>query len=100
MLLSRDEMDDEEKLHLEVMGWCLKQRRLGKHLSQEQLAELAFVSRGQVQHLEHARHGMRPGTKLRICHALGISTVELEAEVCRVKEEWRKYGRPPETCEA
>lgn len=100
MALSLEEMDEEVRLHLEVLGWCVKQRRLGCHLSQEQLAELAHVSRAEVQHVEHARHSIGEATKLRLCMALGISVVELEAEVDRVKHEWTKNGRPPDSEDA
>ena len=100
MALSRDEMNEEVQLHLEVLGWCLKQRRLGRHLSQEELAALAFVSRAQVQHVEHARHGIGEATKFRLCLALGISVVELDAEVDRVKQDWRKNGRPQDSLDA
>ncbi len=100
MRLNRDEMDAEEKLHLEVLGWCVKQRRLSRHLTQDELAKLAHVSRGEVQHVEHARHGMREGTKLRLCVAFGISIIELDAEVDRVKQDWRKNGRPQDSLNA
>ncbi len=61
MKLTREQMEAEERLHLRVLGWCLKQRRRSCHLSQVDLAALAYLSRGEVQHLEHARHGMREG---------------------------------------
>lgn len=89
MNLTREEMDREEQQHLEVQSWCLKKRRLACHLSQKQLAEKAHVSRGEVQHLEHGRHGMREGTKLRLSLALGTSVLEMDAEVARVKQEWK-----------
>ena len=87
-------MDAEERLHLRVLGWCLKQRRRGCHLSQVALAALAYLSRGEVQHLEHARHGMREGTKFRISIALDTSVVEIDAEVVRVKQNWKDHGPP------
>ena len=93
MKLSRAEMDAEEQLHLEVLGWCVKQRRLARHLTQDELADLAHISRGEVQHVEHARHGMREGTKKRLCVAFGISIIELDAEVDRVTQEWKQNGR-------
>lgn len=100
MPLSRQEMDDEEALHLQVLGWCVKQRRQGQHLTQEEFADLSHVCRAQIQHVEHARHGMREGTKFRLCTALGISVIELDAEVDRVKQQWRKNGPPPGAGEA
>ena len=93
-------MDAAEKLHLRVMGWCVKQRRMGRHMSQIDLAGLAHVSRGEVQHVEHARHAMREGTKFRLTTALGTSVIELDAEVVRVKQEWKDHGAPKESAEA
>ena len=100
MNLTRDEMDAAEKRHVRVVGWCLKQRRLGRHMSQIDLADLAHVSRGEVQHVEHARHGMGEGTKFRLTTALGISVLELDAEVMRVKQEWKDHGPPEESADA
>ena len=97
MNLTRDEMDAAEKRHLRVVGWCLKQRRLGRHMSQIDLADLAHVSRGEVQHVEHGRHAMREGTKFRLTKALGTSVIELDAQVVRVTQEWKDHG-PPEEC--
>lgn len=89
MKLTREEMDAEEKLDIQVQSWCLKRRRLECHLSQRRLAEEAYVSRGLVQLLERAKNGMREGTKLRLSLALKTSVVEIDAEVARVKQEWR-----------
>jgi hypothetical protein len=43
---------------------------------------------------------MREGTKLRLCVAFGISIIELDAEVDRVKQDWRKNGRPQDSLNA
>ena len=94
--LTREEMAAEVDLHLRVLGWCVKHRRIGRGLSQEDLASLAHVSRGEVQHIEHGRHSMTEGMKKRLCVALGISLVELDAEVDRVTREWKADGRDQE----
>lgn len=96
MPLSSQQMEDEENFYRKVRGWCLKQRRLAQHLSQTELAERAHVSRGQIQHAEHGRHGQRDGTKFRHCTGLGISVMELESETLRVMEDWRRHGPPPD----
>lgn len=95
MAFSRQAMDEAERLHLQVLGRCLKQRRLARGLSQSALAGLSLVSRGQVQHAEHGRHSMREGTKFRLCVALGISIPELDAEVAREETGWPAAGRAP-----
>jgi ribosome-binding protein aMBF1 (putative translation factor) len=92
-VLTQAEMDAEVELHLQVLGWCVTRRRKALGLSQEELAALAHVSRGEIQHNEHGRHGMTESTKKRICLGLGISVVELDAEVQRVTMEWKADGR-------
>jgi hypothetical protein len=94
MKLTRIQMEALEKRHLMVVAWCLKQRRLNAHLSQVELALEAYVSRGEVQHVEHWRHGMREGTKFRLCTALDISIIEMDAEVMRVTQTWKEKGPP------
>ena len=94
MNLNSAEMDAEVELHRMVTAWCLIRRRKGAGLSQVELAEKAYVSRATVQHTEHARHGLSDTSKLRICTALGISTMELDAEIQRVKFEWLQGGPP------
>jgi len=92
MILKSHEMDEAESLHLQVLGWCLKQRRLARGLTQAQLACCAHVSRGEVQHAEHGRHRIGEGIKFRLCAGLGISIVELDAEVAREEAGWRRNG--------
>lgn len=89
MILTRHEMDEAERLHLRVLGWCLKQRRLARRLTQSQLADRSHVSRGEVQHAEHGRHRIGEGVKFRLCKGLGISIMELDAEVMREEAAWR-----------
>ena len=92
MKLSRAEMDAEVKLHLYVRSWCLIQRRKAAGLSQDELADQAYLTRGSVQHAEHARTGMNDATRLRICRALNISETELDAQVDRVTLAWLRNG--------
>lgn len=92
MKLSRDEVNAAVKLHLYVRSWCLIQRRKAAGLSQDELAERAGLTRGCVQHAEHARTGMNDTTRFRILLALDISEAELDGQITRVKEKWWKNG--------
>ena len=87
-------MEAEMAFHQLAFGWCLKRRRLELHLAQEQFAALCHLSRAEVQHAEHARHGLRDPTRLCFCLGLGISEIELVAEVDRVKQAWAIGGFP------
>ncbi len=92
-------MDADATFHREVLGWCVKQRRLARRLSQEALADLALISCEVVQHMERGQD-VREGIQMRICWALGTSIVELASEVDRVKGDWQKNGRPQEGSDA
>jgi transcriptional regulator with XRE-family HTH domain len=96
MKLTRQEMEAEMEFHQVAFGWCLKRRRKAMRLAQDELADLCHVSRAEVQHLEHARHGMRDPTRLCFCIGLDVSESELVAEVGRVKLEWAVRGLPCE----
>ena len=94
MQLTRQQMEAEMAFHQLAVGWCLKRRRLEQGLSQEAFALRCHVSRAEVQHEEHARHGLRDTTRLCLCLGLGITELELMAEVGRVKSEWAIHGLP------
>ncbi|MBL9185761.1 MAG: helix-turn-helix transcriptional regulator [Verrucomicrobiaceae bacterium] len=96
MKLTRQQMEAEMAFHQLAFGYCLKRRRLELHLAQEQFAAQCHVSRAEVQHAEHARHGLRDPTRLCFCIGLGISELELVAEVERVKQTWAIQGFPAE----
>ena len=89
-------MEAEMAFHQLAVGWCLKRRRLEQGLSQEAFALRCHVSRAEVQHEEHAQHGLRDTTRLCLCLGLGITELELMAEVGRVKLDWGLHGFPPE----
>ena len=92
MKLSRDEVNAAVKLHLYVRSWCLIQRRKAAGLSQDELAERAGLTRGSVQHAEHARTGMNDATRFRMLHALDLSEPELDGQIMRVKQKWSQNG--------
>lgn len=94
MKLTRAEMELEMEYHRLVFGWCMKRHRLARHLKQTELADLCHFSRGEVQHMEHGRHGTRDPTRLCLCLGLGFSECELVAEIDRVKMEWAIHGLP------
>jgi len=96
MKLTRQQMEAEMEFHQVAFGYCLKKRREALNLPQDEFAELCHVSRGEVQHAEHARHGLRDPTRLCFCLGLGISETELVAEVERVKQDWALHGIPAE----
>lgn len=95
MILTRQQMEAEMEFHQLALGWCLKNHRLALGLAQEAFALRCHVSRAEVQHAEHARHGLREPTRLCFCLGLGISETELVAEVERVKHTWAIDGLPP-----
>lgn len=84
------------EFHQFALGWCLKRRRLALHLPQEEFAERCHLSRAEVQHAEHARHGLRDPTRLCLCLGMGITEIELVAEMDRVKSGWAIHGFPAE----
>ena len=94
MKLTRQQMEAEMEFHQLALGCCLKRRRLALHLAQEEFAERCHVSRAEVQHAEHARHGLRDPTRLCFCLGLGITEIELVAEVEREKLAWAIQGFP------
>jgi transcriptional regulator with XRE-family HTH domain len=94
MKLTRQQMEAEMEFHQLAFGRCLKRRRLELGLAQEEFAAQCHVSRAEVQHAEHARHGLRDPTRLCFCLGMGITEMELLAEVERVKTEWALHGFP------
>lgn len=94
MKLTRQQMEAEMEFHQLILGWCQKRRRLALHLPQEEFTALCHVSRGEAPHAEHARHDLRDPTRLCFCLGLGITEIELVAEVERVKQAWAVEGFP------
>ncbi|MBP8256023.1 MAG: helix-turn-helix transcriptional regulator [Opitutaceae bacterium] len=63
------------------------------HLTQAQLARGGGLSPSEVQHIERGRRHPKTETQRRLCAALGITLLELMAEVDRVQREWERQGR-------
>ena len=60
-----------------ILSRILKQSRLGAHLSQAELAEMLEVSQPFVSHYEQGQRRLDLIELRRICHALGLSLLEL-----------------------
>lgn len=63
---------------LEIIGEAIRIERLKRHLSQEQLAEMAKISQSQhISRIEKADVDMRTSTLLKILRALNLKLEDL-----------------------
>jgi transcriptional regulator with XRE-family HTH domain len=87
--------NDEQQIedYWKLLGDCIRQRRLKLGLSQEQLAKAARISRTEQQYIEGATRRPKMDTLQRCCQGLGISLIELLAEVDRCQLERLRYRR-------
>ena len=60
----------ETELRLDLLGEAIKQARLERHLTQEQLGELIGVKKSQISKLEHNMTNARFETVLKVFRAL------------------------------
>jgi len=60
----------EEDLRLDVLGYKIKQLRLEKKLTQEQLGELVGVKKSQISKIENSLTNARFETILKVFRAL------------------------------
>lgn len=60
----------EQELHAEVLGDIIKQVRLQRHLTQEQLGKLIGVQKAQISKLENNTTNVTLDTILRVFNAL------------------------------
>jgi len=60
----------EEELRLDVLGYKIKQLRLEKKLTQEQLGELVGVKKSQISKIENSFTNARFETILKVFRAL------------------------------
>ena len=65
----RDEFENE--LRLDLLGQAIKQTRLEKHLTQEELGELVGVKKAQISKIENSATDARLTTILKVFEALG-----------------------------
>lgn len=80
-------MDALEQHYLELQGQVIRTWRMELHLTQEEVAEQAQISRTEEQYIEQAKRNAKPGTLKRVCRALDHDYVEL---VHRVEHLLRK----------
>lgn len=69
----------EFELKVDVLGEIIKQSRLEKHLTQEQLGDLIGVQKAQISKIENNTKDVRFSTILRVFEALK-ATVNLSIE--------------------
>lgn len=77
----------EQELQLEVLGDMIKQVRLERNLTQEQLGKLIGVQKGQISKLENSATNVTMETVLRVFNALKAKVsfkVELQNHRIRI----------------
>ena len=87
-------MNAIEHHYLVVQGQVIREWREQLHLTQEQLADEAQISRTEEQYIEQAKRNAKVGTLKRICTALNHAYGEL---VNRVEHLEREEPLPPRT---
>lgn len=73
----------ENKLRIDLLGQAIKQARLERNLTQEQLGELVGVQKAQISKIENSVKNARFETILKVFEALGAKimfNVELNNE--------------------
>jgi len=77
----RDEF--EQELRLDLLGQTIKQARLERQLTQQQLGELVGVQKSQISKIENSATDARFTTILKVFNALGAKinfNVELNSQ--------------------
>ena len=78
----RDEFENE--LRLDLMGQAIKQARLERNMTQEQLGELVGVKKAQISKIENSTTDARFATILKVFKALDAK-VNFNIELNRQK---------------
>ncbi len=65
----RDKFENE--LRLDLLGQAIKQARLERHLTQEELGEIVGVKKAQISKIENSTTDARFTTILKVFEALG-----------------------------
>ena len=73
----------DKKTPAQAFGEVLRELRLERGLTQDQLAELANTERSHISAIERAEKGPTLATILSLAHALGITAGELITNVER-----------------
>jgi HTH-type transcriptional regulator / antitoxin HipB len=66
----REEFENE--LRLDLLGEAIKQARIERHLTQEQLGELVGVKKAQISKIENSTTDARFATVLKVFKALDV----------------------------
>jgi len=66
----REEFDNE--LRLDLLGEAIKQARLERHLTQEQLGDLVGVKKAQISKIENSTTDARFATVMKVFKALDV----------------------------
>jgi len=61
----------ENELRIDLLGHAIKQARLKRHLTQQQLGELVGVQKAQISKIENSIKNTRFETILKVFNALG-----------------------------
>jgi DNA-binding XRE family transcriptional regulator len=61
----------ENELKLDLLGHAIKQARIERHLTQEQLGELVGVQKAQISKIENSIKHTRFDTVMKVFNALG-----------------------------
>lgn len=61
----------ENELRIDLLGQAIKQARLERHMTQEQLGELVGVQKAQISKIENSVKNARFETILKVFDALG-----------------------------
>ena len=60
----------ENELRIDLLGYAIKQARLERHLTQQQLGELVGVQKSQISKVENSIKSTRFDTILKVFNAL------------------------------
>ena len=65
----------------QLLGEILRDERRQKHLTQEDLAEKSGIHRNHISFMERGLRSPTLETMIRVCHALGVETSEVVADL-------------------
>lgn len=69
---TKDREEFENELRLDLLGEAIKQARIERHLTQEQLGELVGVKKAQISKIENSTTDARFATVLKVFKALDV----------------------------
>ena len=61
----------ENELRIDLLGYAIKQARLERHLTRQQLGDLAGIQKAQISKIENSIKDTRFETILKVFNALG-----------------------------